>query len=162
MNPAIPTPFDIIPPPPPLWTPSLQIWALLLTLIVVTILLILMRNRKIPPPALGYREQLLGDIRRTIAHHDNVNLEYVVQLALRALSYTTGEDYGSESASTLRRRAENTTNPLVSELMEAIAASKDQLYAPRLSQDDVKISARKLAVRAEEILSAALLQEPSK
>jgi hypothetical protein len=158
---AIPTPFDIIPPPPPLWTPSLQVWLLLLALTFASIVFLVVKNRKVPPPPLAYRDQLLGDIRRCIAHNDCIDLEYVVQLALRTLSFTTGEDFGAESAISLKNRAKNESNPSLAALMEKVGVTKDLLYAPRLQQDEVTIFARSLAVSAEEVLSAAVSEEPS-
>jgi hypothetical protein len=161
MNPAIPTPFDIIPPPPPVWTPSLQVWLLLAAIICGSILYLIIKRRRVPPPPLGYREQLLSDIRQCLVHNENVDLEHVVQLALRTLSYTTGEEYGSESAMSLKRRSETEVTPLLSGLLEKVAASKDLLYSPNPSKEEIVMSARNLAVSAEEVLSAAASAEPS-
>lgn len=165
MNPAVPTPFDIIPPPPPLWTPAPYVWLLLVVIVLGSIFLILAKRRKIPPPPLGYRDQLLADIRRCIYQHERIDLghttdlEHVVQLALRALSYTTGEEFGSESAHSLRQRAKTAPNSVVSRVMEKISDSKDLLYAPRSLEEARTSAAKSLAVMLEELLSATIVTE---
>lgn len=149
----IPTPFDIVLPPAPAWSPSSAVWLLFGVVLLGIICLILVRSKKPPPLQLNFRDQLLRDVRRCLSDRDTRELHYVVQLAMRTLTVVSGNDYAALSSSALRQVSQNTGHPSIASFIFAIAAAKDLLYAPSQREEQKVIAAKQLLISAEELLS---------
>lgn len=139
METAIPTPFDIIPPPPGAWIPSPLTWGLFILLTVVGAVVALRLRRRLAAPALNSLLALLfQDLTQTL-NHNPIQLDRASRLARRILSQYLPDDLTGLSSSELRACASNLPSETdaraasTAGIVRLIADLEDQAYAPGLT-----------------------------
>jgi hypothetical protein len=136
METAIPTPFDIIPPPPGAWVPSGLTWGLLLVLIALAAIAALrLRRRFKAPPLQSLLELLFRDLSQALNHRP-IQLERASRLARRIISQYLPQDLAGLSSTELRACASHlpvetdAKAASTAEIVRLIAELEDQAYAP--------------------------------
>jgi hypothetical protein len=144
MNSPIPTPYDIIPPPPGPITPPLTVWALLVGLTILAGLLLRYVSRRAQAQSMP---KLLGTLTRELSNagthsESRASLERVARLSRRIVAPYLSRDATSLSASELRLLASATSNShtdqdrALSEALSLVADLEDSLYAPATNPTD--------------------------
>ncbi len=140
MNPPIPTPFDIIPPPPGPWVPSPNAWLVLVALLVVAGWLIRRMGRIHRPVSQQIVAQLLKDLNRT-ASQEQVHLERLCRVAKRLLAFYIPEDLTGLSSPEMRHAADclskgDDSAHSAAAIIRLLADIEDREYAPRQNTTD--------------------------
>jgi hypothetical protein len=148
----IPTPFDIIDPPPGPLIPSLTMWLMLVGLLVVarTVLWLFQRAKK-PTPLGQHVRSLLHNLSTTANKAETPEqLQRVARLAKRILSAYLPFDPSSLSPSDLRDKAGSLTKSLdpleqsTGSLLHLLADIEDLTYAPHTATELIRQRATQL------------------
>lgn len=147
METPIPTPFDIIPPPPGAWVPSPLTWSLVLLLAIIGGWWGSRLRRKQPaPPIQRMLQSLLADLKSTLTTSPP-QVERASRIARRIVSQYASVDITGLSSSELREQA--STLPITTdaqsasnaELLTLIADLEDGAYAPRSGEFPATLTA---------------------
>lgn len=137
----IPTPYDIIPPPPGTWIPSALTWSLLTVCFLASLAWILIRARaarnSLDSIITGLSEELARELVK-----QPIELERISRLARRIASYQLGVDITGLTAAELRERTSSHSNQKGSTpaLMRALAVVEDLAYAPMSSSEENQLA----------------------
>jgi hypothetical protein len=136
MKTAIPTPFDIIPPPPGPWVPTTYSWIALMCALVLSSWLIRRIGRRRRTPAV---EQIVRGLESELTHaatQDPVRLERVCRLAKRLIAFYIPQDLTGLTSPETRMVAEalrkgDDRSRSAAHIVDLLATIEDQEYAPK-------------------------------
>jgi hypothetical protein len=141
MKTPIPTPFDIIPPPPGPWVPTSYAWLALACLLLLCWVLIRRIGQRRGSPA---AEQIVRALETELSHATNqtpLPLERVCRLTKRLIAFYIPQDLSGLTspetrivAQTLRKGDDRSRS--AAEIVDLLATIEDQEYAPRKSSQD--------------------------
>lgn len=153
MKSPIPTPFDIIAPPPGPWVPSPLAWIVLLCALIIACWLIrgIGKNRRAPAV-----EQVLRNLEAELTHtasQEPVQLERLCRLAKRLIGFYIPHDLTGLSSAETRLIADalfkgDERDRSAAEIVQLLASVEDREYEPRQESGETTIrsEAQKLSV----------------
>ncbi|MEY4701780.1 MAG: hypothetical protein RL326_1967 [Pseudomonadota bacterium] len=141
MQTPIPTPFDIISPPPAPWVPTTYAWLVLLSALVLAYWWIRRLGRKRRAPAV---EQIIRGLESELTHattQDPLRLERVCRLAKRLIAFYIPQDLTGLTSPETRMVAEalrkgDDRSRSAAQIVELLAAIEDREYAPKDSSPE--------------------------
>jgi len=133
----IPTPYDIIPPPPGPWIPSALTWSILAAFFLAALSWILFRSRTTRISLDSIVTVLSEELTRELAK-EPIELERISRLARRIASHQLGTDITGLTPSELHERANSYLNQRssITALIHAIAKIEELAYAPISASED--------------------------
>jgi len=144
MKTPIPTPFDIIPPPPGPWVPSSQAWLALLCALLVAWLLIRRVGKRGRSPAVDRIVRNLDAELTHAASQEPVQLERLCRLAKRLIAFYIPHDLTGLTSPETRLIADSLLKGderarSCAEIVRLLAEIEDHEYEPRRESGDATI-----------------------
>jgi len=144
MKTAIPTPFDIIPPPPGPWVPSSQAWLALLCALLVAWLLIRRVGKRGRSPAV---DRIIRNLEAELTHtasQEPAQLERLCRLAKRLIAFYIPHDLTGLTSPETRLIADSLFKGddrarSSAEIVRLLAEIEDREYEPRLESGESTI-----------------------